>query len=182
MPGFGNTRSAYHSRTASHFPSHLVPSALASATRILFLCRLSHTLGRRKNVPIRTAISRLQLMSLTMHSNDNSGTAVLWIAGFGCSYVVYKAVSIYLAPISTLHTLRGPDSPSWLFGNAQVTRVYRNSTLESWMREYGSVFAIHSFFGTKALLISDPKAASFVLNRPNEFPKVRELPFNSAFL
>ncbi|KAG8985738.1 hypothetical protein FRB94_003477 [Tulasnella sp. JGI-2019a] len=110
-----------------------------------------------------------------MPSTDNNEMAIPWLAAFGSSYVIYKAVSSYLAVSSTLYTLRGPDSPSWLLGNAHVLRVYRDRTLEGWMRKYGSVFAIHSFFGTKALLISDTKAASFVLNHPNEFPKVREL-------
>ncbi|KAG9010599.1 hypothetical protein FRB95_003451 [Tulasnella sp. JGI-2019a] len=110
-----------------------------------------------------------------MPSTDNNEMAIVWLAAFGSSYVIYKAVSGYLAVSSTLHTLRGPDSPSWLLGNAHVTRAYRNRTLEDWMREYGSVFAIHSFFGTKALLVSDTKAASFVLNHPNEFPKPKNL-------
>ncbi|KAG8881578.1 hypothetical protein FRB98_004240 [Tulasnella sp. 332] len=105
--------------------------------------------------------------------STNIEELAIWLVAIGGSYVVYKVLNTYLETPSAAYTLRGPDSPSWLFGNDPHLRMYRNETLAGWFREYGATFAIHGFFGKKGLLVADTKAAAFILNRPNEFPKPR---------
>lgn len=109
-----------------------------------------------------------------LRAADTNEPAAIWLAALGGSFVVYKVLSAYLAKPSAVYTLRGPDSSSWLFGNDQHIRMYRNETLAGWLREYGATFALHSFFGSRSLLVADTKAVAFILNRPADFPKVRE--------
>ncbi|KAG8871243.1 hypothetical protein FRB97_008868 [Tulasnella sp. 331] len=108
-------------------------------------------------------------------SNDDNGSVVMWLAALVCSYILYKTLSVYLETPPTVYNLRGPDASSWLFGNFQLTRMYRNEALAGWIREYGSTFAVHGVFGVRELLLADTKAVAFILSRPSDFPKPRIL-------
>ncbi|KAG9000290.1 hypothetical protein FRB94_005552 [Tulasnella sp. JGI-2019a] len=103
---------------------------------------------------------------------DSTDSTALWLAALASSYATYKALSTYLAKPSTANSLRGPESPSWLFGNTEDNRLsYDNRRFESWMREYGTVFPVHGAFGGQDLLIVDTAAMSYILNQPSKFPK-----------
>ncbi|KAG8996465.1 hypothetical protein FRB94_008261 [Tulasnella sp. JGI-2019a] len=114
-------------------------------------------------------------MSWLYSINQNESTA-FWLAVFGFGYVAYKIWDTYLTRSSTINTLRGPESASWLYGNNQDTYLpYRNQKFERWMQEYGTVFPIHGSFGGRDLLIVDTTAMSFIFNRPLDFPKSRNI-------
>ncbi|KAG8879877.1 hypothetical protein FRB98_005466 [Tulasnella sp. 332] len=110
-----------------------------------------------------------------MNSVDSREMAALGLALLGSIYIVYKAMSIYLATPSTIHILRGPDSPSWLSGNSETVRAPYpcNATFESWIRDYGTTFPVYGFFGSKEVFTADTQAITFILNQPLDFPKQR---------
>ncbi|KAG8876579.1 hypothetical protein FRB97_004089 [Tulasnella sp. 331] len=108
-----------------------------------------------------------------MGSIDNNVIAALGLALLGSIYIMIKAVGAYLATPSAIHTLPGPKSSSWLSGNSETIRTpyHPNATFESWIREYGTTFTTHGFFGSKEVFTSDTQAMAFVLNQPLDFPK-----------
>ncbi|KAG8881596.1 hypothetical protein FRB97_009349 [Tulasnella sp. 331] len=110
-----------------------------------------------------------------MNSLDKQETAALGLALLGSIYIAYKVVGPSSTTPSAIYTLRGPESPSWLSGNNEAARTPfpSNTTFESWMREYGTTFPLHGFFGSKELFIADTQAIAFVLNQPLDFPKTR---------
>ncbi|KAG8844229.1 hypothetical protein FRB96_003233 [Tulasnella sp. 330] len=90
-------------------------------------------------------------------------------------YIVHKAIRVYIATPSAIHTLCGPESLSWLAGNNDVLRTpyHPNATFERWIKEYGTTFSAHGFFGSKEVFTADPQAMAFILNQPRDFPKQR---------
>ncbi|KAG2339039.1 cytochrome P450 [Suillus weaverae] len=63
--------------------------------------------------------------------------------------------------------IRGPQSPSWLFGFAKtvnsaaiITELY-----EHWAREYGPVYKVPHVFGLSRVVLWDPKAISYFFAR-----------------
>ncbi|KAG8860119.1 hypothetical protein FRB96_004142 [Tulasnella sp. 330] len=103
---------------------------------------------------------------------DSKETAALWVAALGSSSLLYKTLKTYRATASSVHTLRSPESPSWLAGKSQNMRApFTDDIFQNWMKEYGSTLSTYTFFGAKEFLIADTQAASFILNHPLEFPK-----------
>ncbi|KZT27436.1 cytochrome P450 [Neolentinus lepideus HHB14362 ss-1] len=68
--------------------------------------------------------------------------------------------------------IRGPR-PELFFGN--VRHIIKRSNVEAmleWQEEFGSVFRFQGFFGSKKLIVADPKALHHILNTAAyEFPK-----------
>lgn len=62
------------------------------------------------------------------------------------------------------HTARisGPPSPSWLFGVGRILRAASDpaTMYEGWSRAHGSVYALPAAFGTRRIVLMDPKAIS----------------------
>ncbi|KAG9000292.1 hypothetical protein FRB94_005554 [Tulasnella sp. JGI-2019a] len=107
-----------------------------------------------------------------LHFVNSKDSITLCLAAFGSCYVAYKAWSTFLAKSSTIHTLRGPESPSWLLGNNEDTRLpFFTNTFENWVRAYGTAFPVHGFFGGRDLLILDTGAVTHILNQPSKFPR-----------
>lgn len=105
----------------------------------------------------------------------NTEAAAVFLAVIGSSYVLYKAMSTYMATPSAVYTLRGPDSSSWISGHTQIIRAPypHDHTFDRWIREYGTTFPVQGFFGGKGLLMTDTRAVAFILTHPAEFSKVR---------
>ncbi|KAJ7841217.1 cytochrome P450 [Mycena olivaceomarginata] len=72
-----------------------------------------------------------------------------------CGVVLITARYLFVRRRSTIKDIRGPPSPSWIFGNMlQLLRVY------------GAVYRVKGVFGQDRLLLSDPAALQYVLNSP----------------
>ncbi|PPR04921.1 hypothetical protein CVT24_007165 [Panaeolus cyanescens] len=85
------------------------------------------------------------------------------IAGVGLFLAILKHLISRPTPIS----LRGPARAHWLFGVRDRIGLSPEAKylFEDWYREYGPVYRIPTFLGGEALVISDPKIASYVLGR-----------------
>ncbi|KAK7439362.1 hypothetical protein VKT23_017586 [Stygiomarasmius scandens] len=78
----------------------------------------------------------------------------------------------------SLKFLRGPPSPSWLFGNEYDTNhQFEVGKLENpWFNEYGSAFRFTGCFGEEFLNIADPKALQHILHASSyHYPKTRDV-------
>lgn len=90
------------------------------------------------------------------------------------SVLVYTSLrrSKYPSTPPTIRTLRGPSPDSFLWGSLGVVLGPSDrGRLAGWLDEFGSVFVCRSVFGTRDILIADPKGMAFVLNRPMEFQR-----------
>ncbi|KAK6988679.1 hypothetical protein R3P38DRAFT_3228654 [Favolaschia claudopus] len=66
-----------------------------------------------------------------------------------------------------LREIRGPASPSWIFGNMlqlTLTPTYGEYEFE-WLKKYGAVYRFKGCFGEDRLMISDPAALHTLLSR-----------------
>ncbi|KAJ7203143.1 cytochrome P450 [Mycena pura] len=61
--------------------------------------------------------------------------------------------------------LRGPPSPSFVFGHARKIMASRSPAdlYDEWAREYGAVFCVRGPFGAERFVLCDPKAIAHVL-------------------
>ncbi|KAK7064998.1 cytochrome P450 [Favolaschia claudopus] len=79
-------------------------------------------------------------------------------------YLSYLAL---LRRSSKFRELRGPASPSWIFGNMlqlTLSATYGEYEFE-WLKKYGSVYRIKGLFGEDHLMISDTAALQRMVNR-----------------
>ena len=56
--------------------------------------------------------------------------------------------------------LSGPPSPGWLFGYGRILRAASDSAsmYDGWSRAHGYVYALPAAFGTRRIILMDPKA------------------------
>ncbi|TFK53095.1 cytochrome P450 [Heliocybe sulcata] len=80
---------------------------------------------------------------------------------FLCSWLVYKVSKRLLNPAKTIR-LRGPPSPSWVFGVGRYISDQPDSgpVYEKWASEYGPVYEVPAGFGKRKVILTDPKAIS----------------------
>ncbi|KAK7065006.1 cytochrome P450 [Favolaschia claudopus] len=80
---------------------------------------------------------------------------------------LYLSYLVLLRRSSKLREVRGPASPSWIFGNMlQLTLSQHYGEYEfEWLKKYGSVYRIKGFFGEDRLMVSDTAALQYMLNR-----------------
>ncbi|KAJ7793050.1 cytochrome P450 [Mycena olivaceomarginata] len=85
-----------------------------------------------------------------------------------CGVVLITARYLFVRRRSTIKDIRGPPSPSWIFGNMLQLLVPPNyGDYEfNWQRVYGAVYRVKGVFGQDRLLLSDPTALQYVLNSP----------------
>ncbi|KAG7085902.1 hypothetical protein E1B28_003436 [Marasmius oreades] len=95
------------------------------------------------------------------------------------------ALSLRLRRRNALNVLRGPSSPSYLFGfehDIQGAKIMH--MLYEWSKEYGTAYMLPLCFGEKVLVLSDPRAIHAVLNDSvYSFPETGDLnkTLNMAF-
>ncbi|KAK7007996.1 cytochrome P450 [Favolaschia claudopus] len=79
----------------------------------------------------------------------------------------YLSYLVLLRRSSKLRDVRGPASPSWIFGNVlQLTLSKNYGEYEfQWLKKYGSAYRIKGFFGEDRLMVSDTAALQYMLNR-----------------
>ncbi|KAI6040734.1 cytochrome P450 [Pisolithus marmoratus] len=80
-------------------------------------------------------------------------------------FVVVAAVSIALVPWAVCHSskgtrLRGPSSPSFLYGVAKdiIEAPDSGEIYETWVKEYGVAYEVPVALGQRAIMLFDPKA------------------------
>ncbi|PBK70225.1 PAH-inducible cytochrome P450 monooxygenase PC-PAH 1 [Armillaria solidipes] len=83
---------------------------------------------------------------------------------------------------TSVKLVRGPPSPSILFGHERVLRNRSNfGELEmQWARRYGTVYRIGGCFAQDILIVSDPAALGYILSSSssgNCFPKTKDSTF-----
>ncbi|KAK7007998.1 cytochrome P450, partial [Favolaschia claudopus] len=81
--------------------------------------------------------------------------------------VLYGSYLVLLRRSSKIWELRGPASPSWIFGNMlqlTLSPTYGDYEFE-WLKKYGSVYRIKGLFGEDRLMISDTAALQRMVNR-----------------
>ncbi|KAJ6517889.1 cytochrome P450 [Mycena vitilis] len=97
-------------------------------------------------------------------------SAALFVITFS---VLVSVLATYLAfrPRTVVNKIRGPPSPSWIFGHMrQLIFTPRYGEHEfGWQKLYGPVYKIRAFFGQERLMIGDPVALQYLLNNPEVF-------------
>ncbi|KAJ6477920.1 hypothetical protein C8R47DRAFT_1288816 [Mycena vitilis] len=93
-----------------------------------------------------------------------SGTCLIFpIAATAVCYgVLYLIRSIYQTLTYPLRNVRGPMSPSFVFGNFNEVQNDRQQTAK-WRDEFGSTFRFKSLFSMNTLYTSDVKALSHII-------------------
>ncbi|KAJ6569248.1 cytochrome P450 [Mycena capillaripes] len=84
------------------------------------------------------------------------------------SFVLVAVVYLALRPRSTIRNIRGPPSPSWIFGHMLqlwLSPCYGDHEF-TWLK-YGSVYRINGCFGENRLMVSDPQALHHILHSSN---------------
>ncbi|THU89712.1 cytochrome P450, partial [Dendrothele bispora CBS 962.96] len=105
----------------------------------------------------------------------------LFITTAGLLCVVFVLVQyVSKSKRKSLKFLRGPPSPSWLFGKCNeynLTHQFEVGKLEDpWIEEYGTIFKLAGCFGEEFLFVSDPKALQHILHGSSyHYPKTKEL-------
>ncbi|KAH9071037.1 cytochrome P450, partial [Lactarius deliciosus] len=77
-----------------------------------------------------------------------------------------------------LRKIRGPDSPSLLYGN-DIEVLFQNEVGDcefKWAREYGNVWRQHGCLGANHLVVADPEALRYILHVPGyHFDKRKDM-------
>ncbi|KAJ7643402.1 cytochrome P450 [Mycena polygramma] len=97
-------------------------------------------------------------------------SAVLFVTAFS---ILVSVLAGYLAlrPRTVVNQIRGPPSPSWIFGHMRqliLTARYGDHEF-GWQKLYGPVYKIKGYFGQERLMIGDPVALQYLLNNPEVF-------------
>lgn len=72
---------------------------------------------------------------------------------------------------SSLKTLRGPRSPSFVMGHFPDIVDPTPELVEGWLNAYGSTFAVYLPLNEKAIYSADPRATTFIFNNAMGFRK-----------
>ncbi|KAK7439327.1 hypothetical protein VKT23_017552 [Stygiomarasmius scandens] len=97
----------------------------------------------------------------------------LFVLARGLSKLKYKSLKF----------LRGPPSPSWLFGHEYTffNQAEVSGLSNSWIRDYGTALRLGGPFGKDILFLADPKALQHILHTSSyHYPK--PLDMQDAFL
>ena len=88
-------------------------------------------------------------------------------------YVLADLVALlWRQAFSPLRRLRGPPSPSFLFGNLREMYQQENTgLLYDWDAAYGSTYAYKGFFGGSRLLTTDLTAVTHILVHSDTYQK-----------
>ncbi|KAM5537407.1 hypothetical protein V8D89_008926 [Ganoderma adspersum] len=100
-----------------------------------------------------------------------SSLSPYWIVGLIATawLVRKKLVPLYVTP---LLSLRGPPSPSVLYGNfQQLGKVADPTVAQKWMEDYGSTFLARVFFMLPCLWTADPRAINHVISHSARYDK-----------
>ncbi|KAI0755301.1 cytochrome P450 [Daedaleopsis nitida] len=95
----------------------------------------------------------------------------LFLASCALAFVL---LVVRLSRRSSLKNIRGPSSPSLLFGNEyEIFHQKEAGQLDSqWMREYGYTWRTHGYFGVEQVMTADPKALQHILHKSGyNYPK-----------
>ncbi|KZT22281.1 cytochrome P450 [Neolentinus lepideus HHB14362 ss-1] len=78
-----------------------------------------------------------------------------------CSWLIYKVYQSVCSDAKTIR-LKGPPNKSWIFGVGRYITEQSDSgvVFEQWVSEYGPVFEIPGGFGSRKVVLADPKAIS----------------------
>ncbi|KAI0794686.1 cytochrome P450 [Fomes fomentarius] len=97
---------------------------------------------------------------------------LLYVGGAGLVFVLL-IVKASRRP-RNLAKLRGPPSPSRIFGNEyELFHQRETGSLDfRWMREYGSTWRTRGYFGVDQIMTADPKALQHILHKSGyNYPK-----------
>ncbi|KAF9257647.1 cytochrome P450 [Marasmius fiardii PR-910] len=88
-------------------------------------------------------------------------------------FLIISSYFYFIKRRSTINTLRGPPSPSFLLGFDHDLRSKRvDKVLLKWSEEYGTAYKLPGCFGESTLIISDPKAIHRILQESlNNYPE-----------
>lgn len=107
-----------------------------------------------------------------------SSTLLLWtgllaVLVLATCYVLKDLIALlWRQHFSPLQRLRGPPSPSFLFGNLREMYNQENTgLLYDWDATYGSTYAYKGFFGGSRLLTTDLTAVAHILSHPDTYQK-----------
>lgn len=92
---------------------------------------------------------------------------------FATYYVLADLIALlWRQHFSPLQRLRGPPSPSFLFGNIREMYNQENTgLLYDWDAIYGSTYAYKGFFGGSRLLTTDLTALTYILSHSDTYQK-----------
>lgn len=108
------------------------------------------------NIKIHLCIPRSQLLH-NMLAPLNVSSLDLFLLAVG-SWTLYKLSKAIRMRVKTTK-LKGPPSPSWLFGvTKEVHEGDSGALYEKWAKDYGAVYQIPTVFGERRTILTDPKA------------------------
>lgn len=92
------------------------------------------------------------------------------VGAIAVSYILYKSIA---APgrKSSIHELRGPESPSLLLGHFAEMVDPSPAMVDDWIDKYGLTMRTFVPMGGKSIYSADPRVASYVLNNAMNFKK-----------
>lgn len=149
-----------------HFP-FLLPASLISffhAQRWTFLpffrpAALPYAVQPR---PRRAPVSMLSLATVLL------GIPLVLVFYFLWTFLLL----LFRQARSPLRHLPGPPSASLFMGNLQDLHDQENTGLVArWASTYGSAFVYRGFMGGHRLMLVDPVAVNYVMNRGYDYPK-----------
>ncbi|KAF8205201.1 cytochrome P450 [Mycena galopus ATCC 62051] len=87
--------------------------------------------------------------------------------------VLVLIVALYSAvrPQSVIQHIRGPSSPSWIFGHMRqllLSSPFGDHEYQ-WLKLYGAVYRLKGMFGQDRLMVADPVALQYILNSSSFF-------------
>jgi len=85
-------------------------------------------------------------------------------------WVFFKAWNIYRFK-SHLHSIEGPKSSHWFYGNHIDLIRTNQAVIEQWIEKYGSTMRIYGIFSTPKLCTIDPRAVNHILSHPYDYYK-----------
>ncbi|KAF8984960.1 cytochrome P450 [Cyathus striatus] len=97
--------------------------------------------------------------------------------------VILVFTYILLRPAAFSSQLRGPPSPSWLYGNMpQILLPIPYGKFEfKWQKLYGMVYRVKGCFGVEHLMVSDGLALRYIVNNANIFTKPPDIQWVNRF-
>jgi len=100
-----------------------------------------------------------------MDSTLDFGPKVLAVAAAGAAWLIYR-LSKAAGGRSKETKLRGPPSPSWIFGvTRHITMDNSSAIYEEWSEKYGVAFEIPTVMGSRRTILFDPRAVTHYFNK-----------------
>lgn len=93
------------------------------------------------------------------------GPKVLALLATGAAWLTYRAFNAILSK-SKATKLRGPPSPSWIFGVTRHLTMDNSCALyEEWLAKYGVAFKIPTVLGSSRTILFDARAITHYFNK-----------------